>query len=384
MRIVHIANFYGPNSGGIKTTLHELGKGYQSQGHEFIYIVPGTGRYEETTIFGRKITVPGIFLPGSGGYQVIRSNRDLKKLLAELDPDRLEVSDRFTLISVGKWARDRAIPSIAFSHETLFGLAYKYLPTFLPRKLIVDWHNRRFARNFDSIVTTTDFAAQEFTELSLRNIRKVPLGVDLENFSPTLRNEKLRSELLRGSKYLIVHCGRLSPEKDPLLSIYGLAELRKRGIDARLIVIGIGPMWQKFRMAAKGLPVDTLGYIADRKKVAAILASADVTIAPGPLETFCLAALESLASGTPVVASKHSAVGEFLQLKEETPAGAVAVNDPDAFADEIERLLGRNEHRWAARRAAEKLPWHFCVERMLQLHQIPLRAEVRSLSEKAA
>ena len=38
MRIVHVANFYGPNSGGIKTMLHELGKGYLQHGHEFIYI----------------------------------------------------------------------------------------------------------------------------------------------------------------------------------------------------------------------------------------------------------------------------------------------------------------------------------------------------------
>ena len=34
MRIVHVANFYGPSSGGIKTTLHELGRGYLKYGHE--------------------------------------------------------------------------------------------------------------------------------------------------------------------------------------------------------------------------------------------------------------------------------------------------------------------------------------------------------------
>ncbi|MEY4037598.1 MAG: hypothetical protein RL201_979, partial [Actinomycetota bacterium] len=41
MKIIHIANFYGPKSGGIKTTLHNLGTGYTSQGHDFTYIVPG-------------------------------------------------------------------------------------------------------------------------------------------------------------------------------------------------------------------------------------------------------------------------------------------------------------------------------------------------------
>ena len=36
MRIVHIANFYGPNSGGIKTTIHELGKGYLQIGRAHV------------------------------------------------------------------------------------------------------------------------------------------------------------------------------------------------------------------------------------------------------------------------------------------------------------------------------------------------------------
>ncbi|MEI6649447.1 MAG: glycosyltransferase [Actinomycetes bacterium] len=384
MKIVHIANFYGPNSGGIKTTLHELGKGYQSHGHEFIYIVPGTGRHEETTIFGRKITVPGIFLPGSGGYKIIRSNRELKKLILELQPDRLEISDRFTLISIGKWARTRGISAVAFSHETLTGLANKYFPSLPARGAVVNWHNRRFARNFDAIITTTAFAAQEFRSLELDNLVQVPLGVDLENFSPKFRSESLRRELLKGCEFLIVHCGRLSPEKDPLLSIYALAELRKRGVNARLVVIGIGPMWQKFRMAAKGLPVETLGYIADRKRVATILASADVVLAPGPLETFCLAALEALASGTPVVASNRSAVGEFLNLSQRVPAGAVASSDPDEFADAIESLLGRNECRWAARSAAEKLPWQACVQQMLKLHNIPTITTPILVSSKVA
>ena len=84
MRIVHVANFYGPNSGGIKTTLHELGKGYQSYGHEFIYLVPGVNAVEEITPYGRKITLPGLTLPQSGGYRIIRHNVELKRILTKL------------------------------------------------------------------------------------------------------------------------------------------------------------------------------------------------------------------------------------------------------------------------------------------------------------
>ena len=109
MRIVHVANFYGPSSGGIKTTLHELGRGYLKYGHEFIYIVPGPKYIREQTPFGLKISLPSFTLPGSGGYQVIRSNKQLLNLLEFLNPDRIEVSDRFTLLKVGKWAKQQKI-----------------------------------------------------------------------------------------------------------------------------------------------------------------------------------------------------------------------------------------------------------------------------------
>ena len=340
MRIVHVANFYGPNSGGIKTTMHELGRGYLAQGHEFIFIVPGTRLFTEETIFGKKITVPSIILPGSCGYQLIRNNRSLVKLIARLKPDRIEVSDRFTLHCIGRWAKRNGVPTVAFSHETLEGLAKRFLP--LPeivRRTLVSFHNKKFARNFNQIIATTNFAAREFITLKTKNLIKVPLGVDLKVFNPNKRSEELRTELLKGSEILLVHCGRLSKEKEPQRSVEALIELRSRGIDARLVIVGMGPMWKEIRTLAKGHPIDTLGYIADRNKVAAILASADVSLAPGPLETFCLAALESLASGTPVVTSNSNAVGEFLIQGLKDPAGATAHDNYGSIADAIERVI---------------------------------------------
>ncbi len=370
MRIVHIANFYGPNSGGIKTTLHELGRGYLKYGHDFIYIVPGTQFLQEQTPYGRKITLPSMALPGSGNYRVIRSNKALRKLIAELAPDRIEISDRFTLLNIGKFAKRRTIPTVVFSHETLRGLALRFLPAWLPRKTVVNWHNRRLAKNFDHVIATTEFAAAEFRDIGTKNLVKIPLGVDLVNFTPDLHSSQFRYELLKGSQVLLVHCGRLSPEKEPQRSIEALVELRRRGIDARLVIVGIGPMWKRIRLLAKDLPVDTLGYIADRKRVAAILSSADVSLAPGPLETFCLSALESISSGTPVVASKSSAVGEFLKINLKNPAGAIAEDNGVAFADAIQSLLYRPKLRAVARDAAEALPWDKTIQLMMLLHGI--------------
>ena len=370
MRIVHIANFYGPSSGGIKTTLHELGRGYLKYGHEFIYIVPGPRYIKEQTPFGLKISLPSFTLPASGGYQIIRSNKQLLNLLEFLNPDRVEVSDRFTLLKVGRWAKQYKVASLVFSHETLNGLVKKYVP-LIPvsiRNRFVNWHNRKLAASFDTVIATTDFAAAEFVRIKTTNLRKIALGVDLQGFNPENRDHKLRKELLKGAEYLLVHCGRMSPEKEPARSVQAVSELVKAGVNVRLIIVGGGPLWSKIRQQSLGLPIEMLGYVASREKVASYLAAADIAIAPGPLETFCLSALESLASGTPVVASKSSAVGEILNINSIKPAGAVASDNGAEFAIAIRQLLNKGRLRKVAREQAEKFSWANTVDAMLDVH----------------
>lgn len=370
MRIVHIANFYGPSSGGIKTTLHELGRGYLKYGHEFIYIVPGPRYIKEQTPFGLKISLPSFTLPASGGYQIIRSNKQLLNLLEFLNPDRVEVSDRFTLLKVGRWAKQHKVASLVFSHETLNGLVKKYAPLIpeLVRNKFVNWHNRKLAATFDTVIATTDFAAAEFVRIKTTNLRKVALGVDLVGFKPENRDPKLRKELLKDADYLLVHCGRMSPEKEPARSVQAVSELVKAGVNVRLIIVGGGPLWNKIRKQSLGLPIEMLGYVASREKVASYLAAADIAIAPGPLETFCLSALESLASGTPVVASKSSAVGEILNINSVKPAGAVANDNGAEFAVAIKQLLNKGRLRKVAREQAEKFSWANTVDAMLDVH----------------
>ena len=370
MRIVHIANFYGPSSGGIKTTLHELGRGYLKYGHEFIYIVPGPRYIKEQTPFGLKISLPSFTLPASGGYQIIRSNKQLLNLLEFLNPDRVEVSDRFTLLKVGRWAKQHKVASLVFSHETLNGLVKKYAPLIpeFVRNKFVNWHNRKLAATFDTVIATTDFAAAEFVRIKTTNLRKVALGVDLVGFRPENRDPKLRKELLKDADYLLVHCGRMSPEKEPARSVQAVSELVKAGVNVRLIIVGGGPLWNKIRKQSLGLPIEMLGYVASREKVASYLAAADIAIAPGPLETFCLSALESLASGTPVVASKSSAVGEILNINSVKPAGAVASDNGADFAIVIRQLLNKGRLRKVAREQAEKFSWANTVDAMLDVH----------------
>ena len=372
MKIIHIANFYGPKSGGIKTTLHNLGTEYGKIGHDFIYVVPGKKFSRENTTHGACITLPSWVIPFSGGYRVIKSNRQVKTIVQSLKPDRIEVSDRFTLSFLGNWAKKRNIPAIVFSHETLRGLVKNYFG--IPLKSFVSWHNTRLAGRFDFVVTTTNFAAAEFDEIGTSNVVRVPLGVDLETFSPAHRNEELRAKMIKGGDVLLVHCGRLSPEKKPERSLQVLRELLSRGINARLVYIGSGPLHKKLYDSSRDIPVTFWGYVANKNLLAQMIASADVSLAPGPIETFCLAALESLASGTPVVASETSAVGEFLSEENGNFVGLTAANNGAAFADAVQIILDEIKEDPTlsdrCRLQAEKFPWSATIYKLDTMHPV--------------
>jgi len=58
VRIVQLANFYGPRSGGLRTALNALGAGYAARGHEVVLVVPGD-RASDVRIRAAPDVVPG-------------------------------------------------------------------------------------------------------------------------------------------------------------------------------------------------------------------------------------------------------------------------------------------------------------------------------------
>ncbi|GAA3802127.1 glycosyltransferase [Streptomyces chiangmaiensis] len=371
LRIVRLANFVAPSSGGLRTALRELGKGFKEAGHDPVLIVPGERHTDRETEQGRVITLPGPLLPGTGGYRVLTDKRRVAALLQRLDPDRLEVSDRTTLRWTGKWARRARIPAVMVSHETADGVLRTWgLSENLSRRA-ADALNIRTAHTYARVVCTTEFAEREFVRIGARNVVRAPLGVDLEQRHPALMDAGLRDRYARADETLLVMCSRLSVEKRPGTALDALEALLRRGRRVVLVIAGDGPLRARLeqRAAERRLPVTFLGHVGDRDLLGALQATADVCLAPGPAETFGLAALEAMACGTPVVASALSALPEVIGS-----AGATAMNTGDAFADAIDLLMERSEceRREAARARAECFGWKTAVDAFLAAHDAQL------------
>ncbi|WP_369143083.1 glycosyltransferase [Streptomyces sp. R44] len=367
LRIVRLANFVTPTSGGLRTALDQLGRGYLAAGHEPVLIVPGDVASDHHTAQGRVVTLPGPVLPGTGGYRVLADKGRVRRLLDELAPDRIEVSDRTTLRWTGEWSRRARVPSVMVSHETADGVLRTWgVPAALAARA-ADRLNRRTAWAFARIVCTTEWAEREFVRIGARNVVRAPLGVDLERCRPGRRSTALRARHAGGERVLLLLCSRLSVEKRPGTALDALEELRGLGIAAALVVAGDGPLRGSLERRARErrLPVRFLGHVADRETLADLQAAADVCLAPGPAETFGLSALEALACGTPVVVSASSALPEVVGT-----AGASAADTPGAFADGVRGLLAAPEsaRRRAARARAEVFTWDRAVTAFLQAH----------------
>lgn len=374
MRIAHIANFYGPTSGGLRTAMHALGGGYKERGHDVLLVVPGEKDADEQTPYGRRITVKSPIVPASGGYRVIVRTSEVRGILQGFAPDVLEVSDRTTLRSLGGWARRRGIPSVFFAHERADGILRANLPEWFttrgPVLGMADWHNKGTYKRFTTIVCTTEYAREEFTRAGLPAV-KIPLGVDLEQFQPSSHSAEVHARYAQEGEALLLLASRLSTEKRPELAIDAVRILTRRGVKVRMLSAGTGNIEEMIRERAADLPVTFLGFVTDRDLFSKILASADAVVAPGPIETFGLAALEALASGTPAVVNAQSALPEVVG-----DAGIPAQSNATAFADAIEEMLSRDEkeRRRAARARAEEMPWSRTVDSMLELHTSSLKA----------
>lgn len=377
MRIAQVANFVGPTSGGMRTAVQALGRGYVASGARRLLVVPGA---TDEVVEGPDGTTVRLRAPRvGGGYRLIVDPWRVIAALDDFAPDSVEVCDKLSLLPVARWARRTGTRCVLFSHERLDAMLR--LRTGLrpgPGAGLgagVDGSvaaiNQVLLRRADEVVVTSRFARGEFAAASASQgtpVTTVPLGVDLETFVPARPGgaddpdvDDTDDGVLR-----LVHLGRLSREKSPQLAAATAAALHRRGVRVHLDVVGDGPHRALVEEAVGGAPATFHGHVGDRQAVARLVAAADVALSVCPGETFGLAVLEALACGTPVVTADVGGARELV----DAGSGAWGAPDPEALADAVlsVRDRPRRARERGARLRAEQYPWQRSVEAMLAVH----------------
>jgi alpha-1,6-mannosyltransferase len=372
MRIAHIANMYGPKSGGLRTTVDALASKYESLGHQVLTIVPGKQYVAVRVGSWTQVTVPGVVVPFSGGYRIILRRSLVRNELARFNPAVLEISDRTTLLKIARWARERGIKTSFFAHERLDGVIDAFAPRLPWKRNLIKYWNTKTLNSVDCIVATTDIAAHEFRELlandpsAERRLVKVPLGVDLVRFQ-TISAEVGNRDTGVASDYILA-CTRFSKEKDPEFLLDIARELKAADTKCRMVLVGDGPLRSGLEQQSltEQLPIEFLGFVTDKAKLASLMAGARCFLAVGPIETFGLAALESLACGTYVLCRDSSAISEVISPE----CGSALPRNAKLWGQEIESVLVMDLAKVSnqARSRAEEFSWDECASNMLKIH----------------
>ena len=206
---------------------------------------------------------------------------------------------------------------------------------------------RDLARNCHHIIATTEKEKEHlilYYGATPERISVIPCGVNLELFQP-MDKGTARQQLGFVDDKLILFVGRIEPLKgiDQLLEAMSYLQNGQR---PRLVIIG-GDKNSQYEMKrllelSRNLQIQDsvtfLGLIR-QERMPYFYTAADACVVPSYYESFGLVALESLACGTPVVATD---VGDLKSIIRQGETGYVVIdNSPRRLADKIALLLSR-------------------------------------------
>jgi alpha-1,6-mannosyltransferase len=340
LRVLDVTSFFSATCGGIKTYYREKASRLPARGVDCHFAVPGARRESRAFHGGQLHAIPGPRMPGNPDYRAFGHLAALWQLVDELAPDIVELGSHYLLpdllrIGVARRSARHQPRWVGFYHadypttyvEPALALAPRAVRA---RATSAAWSwVRRQHRRYDLTLAGSRHTARALADHGVPRVRWVGLGVDTEVFRPHAR--------MAGRAPVVVYAGRLAAEKG-VHTLFAAFPAIHRETGAKLRVAGAGPLTPRLReLAARWPAVTELGYLANPAALAAVVADADLVVAPGAHESFSFAAAEALACGVPVVAADRAGNRELIEASQ---AGAVFRHgDQRALAEACVRLL---------------------------------------------
>ena len=218
-------------------------------------------------------------------------------------------------------------------------------------------------------------AMVRFYDAPVDRIKVIPCGVDVDLFRPVDRSEA-KQKLGFGEDGVVLFVGRLDPLKGVDILLRAVAQLERADTTRTVIVGGDQADAEMARLRALcselGIAerVSFLGRMA-QQELPLYYSAADVSVIPSYYESFGLVALESMACGTPVIASRVGGLPTI--VKDGLNGYLIPWRCPEPFADGLDVLLGNAAIRQAmsdaSRQTAESMSWAAVVDKLLNTYQ---------------
>lgn len=359
-----------PKIDGVVTRVTRTMEQLAELGHEVQLFAPGDPPAEYAGFAVNRVR--GIsFKPVYPEIKVGMPTPSIAREIQEFQPDVIHAVNPVWLAAFGVLsAKRRGIPLVASFHTNVPEYTESLRIGWL-RQPAAAWirtmHNQAAVN-----LCTSGPMVDKATAQGIRNVELWPKAVDTEGYAPARRSRKMRARLSDGHPEapLVIYVGRLSAEKslDRLAPI--MRKVRERVPNARLAMVGSGPQADDLKKLMDPAFTTFTGYLSGADLQSAF-ASGDVFAFPSVTETLGLVALESFASGVPVVGAR--AGGIPFVIDEAKTGYLVEPEDYDAWAERIALLLDddalRTEMGHTARSEALHHDWRAATESLVGYYQ---------------
>jgi glycosyltransferase involved in cell wall biosynthesis len=224
---------------------------------------------------------------------------------------------------------------------------------------IMRWLIRFTLQKADHVIAVSEALKRRMVALGISQqaISVVPNGVDRQKFRPALKSEARKSLGIPAEAQVILSVGHLTPNKGVLLLIKSLklvleAEPTKNIL---LVVVGSGEYRSQLEKAVSALGLQAhvrfMGSVA-HEQLYLSYSAADVSCLLSEMEGWPNVVLESIACGTPVIATPVGGIPEIIRSDE---VGLLAERDEISVANAIRHALRKS---WSGSRLVQCAKQH--------------------------
>ena len=378
------------DTGGMSVYVREVARELGNRGHlvDIYTRLNGPGQKQIAQLYDN-VRLIHLNAGDNGHINKLALYAHLDEFFKELEAFRNRKSLDYDLIHshywlsgrVGNWAQERwEVPHVFMFHTV--GAVKNSTAGSEKEPELRTAIEKHLARKCDRILVATDRERDNLVKhygASPETIGVVPCGVNLDHFRPLDKSAARQQLGFAKDESIVLYVGRFAPVKGIDRLMEAIAHLQHHQRIRLVIVGGDGdgsPEYKNFRRLARKLSIqDSVTFIGriEQDGLPPYYSAADVLAVPSHYESFGLVALESLASGTPVVATR---VGAMESILKEGETGHVVNNGSSReLAKGIEEFIsdsnGLSPHE--VRASVIKYGWANVASAMIDEYSAVLR-----------
>lgn len=366
LRISVVTETFPPEINGVATTAAQFIDGLRRRDHQIQLVRPrqdAADQPQDDEGFRQHLT-RGLPIPRYPALKMgLPARRALTHLWTKLRPDVVHIVTEGPLgWSALQAATKVGVPVVSDFRTNFHAYSGHYGVGWLKKPILA--YLRKFHNRTLRTLVPTETMRRELTGAGFRHVEVIARGVNTAQFSPARRSGVLRTAWAAAPDTpVVIHVGRLAPEKNLGTLASAFEAVRARTPGARFVVVGDGPGRRSLELRC---PYVIFAGTRTGDDLATHFASADIFLFPSLTETYGNVTVEAMASGLAVVAFDYGAAHEH--IRDGSNGTLVAPGDENAFVHEAVALSAAlpDARRLGAEaaRTAQALSWDRVVHQL--------------------